>query len=162
MLKLIKHEAVDDKREFLNIIAQLTHDRTVSKMKLYRQHCNTSCFVHCFDVSYHCYKVCKMLGLDYVSAARGAMLHDMFLYDWRVKGSCSGLHAFTHGEAAYNNAKKIFQLNDIEKDVIVNHMWPLTIRFPKTMEGFVITFVDKYCALKEIIMYYMFKLIRVN
>ena len=26
----------------------------------------------------------KKLGLDYVSATRGAMLHDLFLYDWRT------------------------------------------------------------------------------
>ncbi len=28
-------------------------------------------------------------------------------------------------------------------------MWPVTIEFPKSAEGFVLTFVDKYCALAE-------------
>ena len=28
-------------------------------------------------------------------------------------------------------------------------MWPITIAFPKSVEGFVLTLVDKYCALSE-------------
>ena len=40
-------------------------------------------------------------------------------------------------------------LNEKEKDIITKHMWPVTIQFPKSIEGFVLTFVDKYCALSE-------------
>ena len=28
-------------------------------------------------------------------------------------------------------------------------MWPLTIKLPKYKESYIITFVDKYCALQE-------------
>ena len=28
-------------------------------------------------------------------------------------------------------------------------MWPVTISFPKSMEGFILTFVDKYCVILE-------------
>ena len=28
-------------------------------------------------------------------------------------------------------------------------MWPVTIAFPKSLEGFILTFVDKYCAMSE-------------
>ena len=40
-------------------------------------------------------------------------------------------------------------LNEKEKDIIIKHMWPVTIEFPKSIEGFILTFVDKYCALSE-------------
>ena len=118
-------------------------------MKKFRQHFNTDCFEHCYVASYYCYKICKKLKLDYISAARGAMLHDLFLYDWRIKNSHSGLHAFTHGKTAYENASKIFELNKIEKDMIIKHMWPVTISFPRYLESYILTFVDKYCAMRE-------------
>ena len=45
------------------------------------------------------------------------------------------------------------ELNDLEKDVIVKHMWPLTIKFPKYKESYIVTFVDKYCATVEFFKY---------
>lgn len=33
--------------------------------------------------------------------------------------------------------------------MIIKHMWPVTIEFPKSAEGFVLTLIDKYCALAE-------------
>lgn len=152
-MKLCKNNNIDPE-EFKMILLSLTNNETVLKMKLYRQHCNTSCFLHCYEAAYYCYAICKYLGLDYVSATRGAMLHDLFLYDWRVKSAENHWHAFRHGKIAYKNASEIFELNEIEKDMIINHMWPLTIRFPKTKEGMVLTMVDKYCATREIVRYF--------
>ena len=162
MGKLVNYKRNNDYLEFRSIVYDIVSDKTVQRMKIYRQHCDTNCFIHCVEASYHCFKICKLLGFDYVSAARAAMLHDLFLYDWRKKQDDYSWHAFTHGKIAYNNASKIFELNDVEKDIIVNHMWPLTIIPPKTKEGWVLVFVDKYCALKEIIRYYVFKLLGNN
>ena len=47
------------------------------------------------------------------------------------------------------NAQKLFILNEIEKDIILKHMWPVTFSAPKYLESYIITFVDKYCAIKE-------------
>lgn len=135
--------------EFQNIVNDLIENKTVQEMKNYRQHFSTSCFEHCYAASYYCYRICKLLKLDYKSAARGAMLHDLFLYDWREKGNRSGFHAFTHGKTAYENASKLFDLNKIEKDMIIKHMWPVTISFPRYLETLILTFVDKYCAIQE-------------
>ena len=78
------------------------------------------------------------------------MLHDLFLYDWRKRQEGrKGLHAFTHGKTACDNASAIFSLNEKEKDMIIKHMWPVTTKFPKSFEGFILTFVDKYCAMSE-------------
>lgn len=62
--------------EFNYIIKDLLENDKVNEMKIYMQHCNTSCFEHSYNVSYICYKICKKLNFDYVSASRGAMLHD--------------------------------------------------------------------------------------
>ena len=42
-----------------------------------------------------------------------------------------------------------YSLNNIEKDIIEKHMWPLTLRLPKYKESYVVLMVDKYCALFE-------------
>ena len=141
--------------EFFDIIKDVIANDTVKQMKNYRQHCNTSCYKHCMQVAYFTYITCKKLRLDYVSATRGAMLHDLFLYDWRKKYrdiDISGLHAFIHPRIALKNASKIFTLNDTEKDIIRNHMWPVTLKFPKTKEAFIVSCMDKYSATAETFM----------
>ena len=136
--------------EFIEIIYDLIDNKTVQKMKEFKQHYETTCFDHCLMASYYCYKICKKLNLNYISSARAAMLHDLFLYDWRKRETNrKGLHAFTHGKCAYRNASKLFDLNKIEKDMIEKHMWPVTIVFPKYKETYILTLVDKYCALNE-------------
>lgn len=149
MKKYIKDLILND-TEFQDIIYPLITNETVKQMKNFRQHYETSCFDHCYSVAYHCYLICKKYHLDYHSATRAAMLHDLFLYDWRKREvGRKGLHAFTHGKTACENACKLFDLNEKEKDMIIKHMWPVTIEFPKSFEGLILTFVDKYCAISE-------------
>ncbi len=150
------HEDYTNMREFENIIYDLVTNDTVLKMKNYKQHYETSCFEHCKMVSYYCYLICKKYNLDYISAARAGMLHDLFLYDWRLRqNGRKGLHAFTHPKTALENSKKLFTLNERECDIILKHMWPVTLfSFPKYKESFIITLVDKYCAIQESIKAY--------
>ena len=140
---------VINNNEFENIISDLITNETVLQMKNYKQHFNTSCFEHCYFAAYYCYYICKKLNLDYKSATRAAMLHDLFLYDWRDKNSHRPFHAFHHGKTACKNACSLFELNPKEQDMIIKHMWPVTFAFPNSIEGLVLTFVDKYCALYE-------------
>ena len=141
---------IEKDTEFLHIVEELVNNETVQEMKKYRQHYNTSCFEHCYTAAFYCYLICKKYNLDYVSATRAAMLHDLFLYDWRKRQEGrKGLHAFTHAKTACENACKLFDLNKKEKDIILKHMWPITISFPHSIEGFILTFVDKYCAFQE-------------
>ena len=150
MKKFEKELTTLSNKEFLNIIHDFINNETVQQMKNYRQHYETTCFDHCYMVSYYCYLICKKYHLDYVSATRAAMLHDLFLYDWRVRQpDRKGLHAFTHGKLACENASKLFDLSQKEKDMIITHMWPVTLQFPTSIEGLILTFVDKYCAVSE-------------
>ena len=147
-----------DKIEFENIIKELIENNTVQQMNNYRQHCDTSCYEHCYSAASYCYIICKKLKLDYKSATRAAMLHDLFLYDWRDSNSHKKWHAFNHPRTAYENASKLFNLNEKEKDIILKHMWPTTVIPPKYIEGFVLTLVDKYCAVEESTAYFIKKI----
>jgi len=143
--------------EFYTIVQDLISNETVQKMKQYRQHYDTSTYEHCFYVAYISYKICKKLGLDYKAAARAGMLHDLFLYDWRNSRKTLNLekpHAFIHPKIALDNASALFDLTKKEKDIIIKHMWPVTLKFPKYPESFIVTFVDKYSALQESFIFY--------
>ena len=136
--------------QYMEIIRDIIKNDMVQQMKNYRQHFNVSCFDHCLYVSYNLYLICKKHKLDYRSAARAAMVHDLFLYDWRKReDGRKGFHAFTHAKTAYNNAIKFLNLNTKEKDIIIKHMWPVTLAFPKYKETFWMIYVDKYLAVIE-------------
>lgn len=154
-LTLLKYNSIyniEYKLEFFNIIYDIINNEAVQSMKNFRQHCNTSCYEHCLHVAYYSYYLAKKLGLDYVSTARAAMLHDLFLYDWRKKYrniELPGFHAFVHPKIALKNASEIFYLNKIEQDIIKKHMWPVTISLPRYSETYIVTLMDKYSAIKE-------------
>ena len=154
--KLFLEKAINDK-EYMQIVEDIINNETVAKMKKYRQHYDINTFEHCLNVSYISYKICKKLKWDYKSMARAAMLHDLFLYDWRNSKkelNLDGYHAFVHPKIALENASKLYNLNDKEKDIIAKHMWPVTLALPKYKESFIITLVDKYSALQESAQYY--------
>lgn len=139
--------------EYKMCISDLLQDEAVKSMEKYIQHGDVNCLEHSISVSYYSYLICRRLGLDYKSAARGGLLHDFFLYDWHITKPKNGLHGFTHPYTALDNANERFRLNKIEKDIIEKHMWPLTVSLPKYKESFIIVLVDKHCSLMEIIMY---------
>ena len=137
-------------KEFQEIVKDILENKEFQKTKNFKVHGNTSLYSHCYSVSYFVYLTCKRKKLDYKSAARGAMLHDFYLYDWRVKNSHLKPHAFTHPFTAYKNSKKYFKLNWMEKDMILTHMWPVTFfTIPLCYEGFILTLIDKSCAFHE-------------
>ena len=140
---------IEKEVEFQEIIHPLIQHPTVQEMRNYRQHFQTSCYEHCYQAAYYCYKIAKKFHWDYRSVTRAAMLHDLFLYDWREKTDRHGLHAYTHGKTACQNASAILSISDKDTDSITKHMWPVTLAFPKSKEGFLLTFVDKYCAIEE-------------
>lgn len=113
-------------------------------------HADISCFGHSVFVAYLSFRICRRLGWDYHAAARGGLLHDLFLYDWRIKDSHTGPHGFTHPHAALQNASRLCNLTAVEKDIILKHMWPLTpMLFYRYKESFVVSCSDKICALAE-------------
>ena len=148
-----KYSEIETDDDFLCAIKNLLEDENVCKTKNYVQHGNTTCYQHQLSVAYYTYRMCKKLKLNADEAARGAMLHDFFLYDWHKEEKITGFsHAFNHPKRALENAKKIFELTSIEEDVIIKHMWPLTfLKFPKYPETFIVTVADKICCIMEVI-----------
>lgn len=136
--------------EYMSCVWDLMDEKKIQKLDEHVQHCNTSRLQHSINVSYYSFLICRFMGWDYRSAARAGLLHDMFYYDWRVTKGNRTNHASWHPRVAYDNARKITELNKIEKDAILKHMWPCTLVPPKYKESYVLTFVDKTCAVMEV------------
>lgn len=140
-------------REYLSHIQDLMDHDKVRSMSRYTQHGDTSCLEHSLQVSFTSFRMARRLGLDAAAAARGGLLHDFFLYDWHEKKKDSGrqgLHAFTHPKAALANARAHFPLGKKEEDIIVKHMWPVTLALPRYRESYLVILADKWCAMTEV------------
>lgn len=140
-----------DDREYLELVKDILESERVQSMRDYIQHGQTSCLEHSIHVSYLTYRYCREHGLDFRAGARAGLLHDLFLYDWHfcrreIKGY---FHGFTHPRRALRNAEREFQLSGLERDMILRHMWPLTIIPPKYRESYVLLWFDKCVSLCE-------------
>ncbi|MCX7678842.1 MAG: hypothetical protein N2316_06450 [Spirochaetes bacterium] len=139
-------------KEYISIVKDILMNSEFQKLRNYYHH-NSSIYDHARRVSYVSYKICKVLNLDYRAAARGGLLHDFFLYDWRTHTepelASNKLHGIHHPRIALKNSEKQFLLSEKEKDIIVKHMWPLTLTPPRYRESYVVTFVDKYLSSAE-------------
>ena len=108
-------------------------------------------FDHSVAVAVKCLKIAHNLGIpvDQKALIRGALLHDYFLYDWHESDKSHRLHGFTHAKKALQNAEKEYELNEIERNMIYCHMFPLNLRIPKYRESLILCIADKIVATKE-------------
>lgn len=124
-------------------------------MKTFIQHGHITTYTHVINVVCMSCRVDERLHAhsDRRSLIRGAFLHDFYLYDWHDPTSNEGLHGFRHPVRALAKAEALFELNPKERNIIISHMWPLTItRIPKCREAVIVCLSDKMCALYETIL----------
>ena len=133
----------------------------MKREKRFIQHANVSTYEHSIGVATMSLTLAAIfrVKVDKVSLVRGALLHDFFLYDWHDKTAMPKAHAYLHPLIAFDNAKKEFKLNAIEKNIIQAHMFPLSIVMPKYKESWIVTMADKICAANEIVSNLKLKLV---
>lgn len=124
------------------------------KTRAHIQHGTMTVHNHCMDVARYSLLLNKKLriGCNKHDLIRGALLHDYFLYDWHDKAYLAHrqrLHGFHHPATALKNAEKEYLLNDIQREIIKKHMWPLSVIPPMCREAWVVTAADKYCSFLE-------------
>lgn len=122
----------------------------------YMHHGSISVFDHSVSVAILCLKIARYFHLktNEVALVRGALLHDYYLYDWHIKDNNHKWHGFIHAKRALENAERDFILSDIERNMIVSHMFPLNIRILRYRESVILTIADKICATWEILSTY--------
>ena len=106
---------------------------------------------HSIRVSYYSYKICKALRLNYESAARAGLLHDFFFEDNQELTLSKRIKTLVnHPKFALKNADEQFKLNELEKDIIVSHMFPISVKPPKYAEGWIVNLIDDAVAVFEV------------
>lgn len=104
---------------------------------------------HSLRVSYYSYLIAKKLKLNYVAVARGGLLHDFFTKN-DLSPNKQKLSVIFHPYEALNNSCETFEVGDLEKDIIISHMFPsLPHKVPKYLESWLVSFVDKIVATYE-------------
>ncbi|HIZ71094.1 MAG TPA: hydrolase [Candidatus Atopostipes pullistercoris] len=139
--------------EYMTIIKDLLKNEKLLKLEEITHHHYTTRLSHSLFVSYVSYKLAKSRGLDYISTARAGLLHDFFLEGRQdIEKMGLGSHNSAHPKIALKNAQEITEINEVEKDIILKHMFLCTFKggVPRFKESFIVTLVDKYCAITEV------------
>ncbi len=137
--------------EFTKIVEDiLTHEEF---LKLQHElHHGISRFEHSVRVARMAYRMSRKLGMDYERVTRAALLHDFYTdEDTKVYNSKETLK--THPSIALDNAKKYFDLDKMQENIIESHMFPITKKLPAYKESWLVSSADKIVATHEMYRY---------
>lgn len=133
------------------ILENLIAEGQLGKEAQYISHGTTTLLQHSIDVAEEALRIADRLHLhvNETSMIRGALLHDYYLYDWHDSGKAPNWHGFRHPYIALRNARRDYDVNLIEQNIIWRHMFPLTPMPPMCKEAWVVCMADKVCAANE-------------
>ncbi len=149
-------------QSFYTCIGDLLESEAVRDMQTISQHtASVTRLEHSLFVAYTSFRLCRFFDLRFDEAARGALLHDLFMYDQHLPQNHKG-HLRRHPSVALQNASERFALSGIERDAISHHMWPLNIKHPpQSREARIVCLLDKLCSIAEVShLYHLFRMPR--
>lgn len=128
--------------EFNNIINDILKNEEFISLR-YEIHHGITRLDHLLNVAKLTYLISKFLKIkNYKEITRAALLHDFYF-------SNQDSSFLGHPLTSLNNAKRVFYINEMQSDIIYNHMFPATLRLPKYKETWIVSTADKIAALKE-------------
>lgn len=146
---------INDKK-YNQIIKDIIRNPQVKQMASIEHH-GISRLEHSLKVSYHAYRIAKKLQFDYVSVARGGLLHDFYLEGDERNQFHKFTDTFIHPNKALTTTKNIFEINKIEENIIISHMFPIYLSLPKFKESILVNLTDKVIGAKELFLEYKSK-----
>lgn len=133
-------------REFYQLIEPILSNEDFVRLKDMNHHGITR-YDHSLRVAYYTFLITSFFHLNYEEATIAALLHDYFTDE--VEGENSFNRLIKHPNYAVENAKKIVSLSEFQEDIIRCHMFPITFRPPKYLEGWIVDLVDDTSAIYE-------------
>lgn len=128
--------------EFNNIISDILKNQEIIDLR-YEYHHGISRLDHSLNVAKLTFNICKTFNIDSINeTTRAALLHDFY----RSFEDSSFTH---HPYVAAKNAKRVFNINKMQEDIIACHMFPATLKLPKYKETWIVSLSDKIVAIKE-------------
>lgn len=138
--------------EFNQIIDQIKKIDDIEKLKSERHHGITR-YDHSLRVAKGSYKISKILRFkDIKGVTEAAFLHD-FYFDNQLEGYTSKERLSVHPMIALANAAQAYELNNVQRNIIEAHMYPLAGVKPNCKESLCVSLVDKTVATYEMIRY---------
>lgn len=142
----------EELQEIEELLQGIHLTKEADQMKGYVQHGSISTYDHVIGVTRLSFYLNRRLrlGADDAQLARGAFLHDFYLYDWHENAYFGRLHGYHHPAVALENAMRRYALTETEKNIIESHMWPLTLfSVPKCRAAAIVCLADKICSAYE-------------
>lgn len=141
---------MNDKNDlFYDIVEDILMNEDFAKLKRYLHH-GMDRYGHSLRVARISYEITRFLCLDYEKTARAALLHDFFLKDNLLLNTKDRIVTlFKHPDYALENAEEYFELSDLEKDIIVTHMFPIGRKIPRYLESWIVDLVDDVVSIYE-------------
>ena len=145
----------DTLQAYERLVGAMVARPDVQAMADMKQHAKgVSCLDHSLFVSYLSFSLCRRWHWNDKAAARAGLLHDLFLSTREENGMGLWKHLRLHPQMALENAKA-FGLSEVEEDIILKHMWPVTIsKPPRYRESMVVNMADKICTVCEVLRLY--------
>lgn len=147
LLRLTTTEETLMKTQFIAMAKPILDLPEVASLAQYEHHRGKTRLDHVTEVARLSFLWSHRFDLDSKATIRGALLHDLFYYDWLREGP--RLHGFRHHNIALANARKIISLSKKEEDIIKKHMWPLTVVPPRYVESLIVSLVDTFCSTRD-------------
>ena len=91
-------------QEFVELTRELLDSEPVRMMGRWKHHGPVTTLDHSLFVAFSTYRVARLLRMDVHAAVRGALLHDLYLYDSKDKSAHPGNQCFDHPRFAARNA----------------------------------------------------------
>ena len=132
---------------FLSLTGDLLSDDKVRSMAQYRHHGEVSTHRHSVYVSYTVMCMCLQRREPQMrSIVRAALLHDFYLYEWYTEKHEEN-HIWYHPKMALRNIEQHFStLSPMQRNMVLSHMFPLSIELPESRGAWLLTWADKLCA----------------
>ena len=149
----IKCKIINNKKVYYSLFSEFNSVNKYRKLKSIVHHGDNR-LDHINRVAKISFLISKALGLDYISCTRGAMMHDFFTIDDINRGSIKyRKYLNNHSYKALSNSLDYFEVNEVEEDIILSHMYPLCKNKPSYKESHVVCICDKIVSIYEFFRY---------
>ena len=134
--------SLSKKMEFEIIVEDILNNDKFKSLSRELHH-GISRYEHSLRVAKYSYNVATILHMkDYKEITRAALLHD-FYDDVDLGNDTPYERLYTHPHMAVVNAKKYFELNETQENIIESHMFPMSKTLPKSKEAVLVSLMDK-------------------
>ena len=140
--------SITKKIEYQSVVRDILDNEEFKKLYLEPHH-GISRYLHVLRVSKIAFGFCKIFKVKRIrEITRSALLHD-FYFDKDLEGYDAYERLSIHPYKALDNSLKYYNLSDLERDIIVKHMYPNTKERPKYFGTYLVSICDKVADIYE-------------